>query len=273
MSASESASHSPSPALLSPAELWQAMREDAANLSAGEPVLASFYHANILNHADLPSALAFHLAGKLGDDSVPVLSIRDVFFAAFNDQPDIVDAIAADISAHYERDPACSNHAMPFLYFKGLHSLASQRVANWLWQRDRKGLARFLQNRVASCFDVDIHPAATIGAGIMLDHATGIVIGETAVIGDNVSMLHSVTLGGCGITHGDRHPKVGNGVLIAAGAKVLGNIRIGDNAKIAAGSLVLEDVPACATVAGVPAKIVNRRTEDCPASEMDQGLG
>ena len=252
--------------------IWQAIRKDAQRLATTEPVLASFYHANILNHADFPAAVAFYLASKLGDDSVPTLSIRDVCYAAFIDKPEIIIAIAEDIRAHYERDPACDNWAMPFLYFKGFHALASQRVSHWLWHNERYGLALFLQNRVASCFDVDIHPAATFGMGIMLDHATAIVIGETAVVGNNVSMLHSVTLGGCGAEGGDRHPKIGDGVLLAAGAKVLGNVRVGESAKVAAGSLVLEDVAAFSTAAGVPAKQVGALATENPSLSMNQNI-
>lgn len=233
-------------------------------------MLASFYHANILNHDNFAAALSFHIAAKLGCDSVPAMLIRDVFHQAFERDPDIVKAAVADICAHYDRDPACDHYGMPFLYFKGFQAIQAYRIAHWLWGQGRQAMALFLQNRIATVFDVDIHPAAKIGSGVMVDHATGLVIGETAVVGNNVSMLHSVTLGGCGSGSGPRHPIIADGVLIATGAKILGNITVGEGAKIAAGSVVLESVPPHSTVAGVPAKVVGRPSEAVPALDMDQ---
>lgn len=253
-------------------QLWAEMTDEAQSSQQDEPALASFYHAHILNHASFADALSFHMAAKLGCDSVPVMLIRDVFLQAFAADSGIVAAAAADITAHYERDPACDHYSMPFLYFKGFQALQAYRISHWLWQQNRRSLALFLQNRIASIFDVDIHPGAKIGCGVMLDHATGVVIGETAVIGNNVSLLHSVTLGGCGKRTGSRHPQVGEGVLISAGAKLLGAIVVGDGAKIAAGSVVLNDVAAHSTVAGVPAKVVGRPAEEMPALNMDQHL-
>ncbi len=253
-------------------ELWQTIREEAGQAGAGEPVLASYYHAVILNHHSLAAALSYHISAKLDSNTVPAMLVREVFDEAYAADPGIVAAAAADICAHYDRDPACDQYAMPFLYFKGFQAVQAYRVAHWLWQRGRHAMALYLQNAISTTFDVDIHPAATLGSGIMVDHATGLVIGETAVVGNNVSMLHSVTLGGCGTTSGDRHPKIADGVLISTGAKVLGNIQIGEGAKIAAGSLVLEAVPPHATVAGVPARIVGRGAKSQPALDMDQKL-
>ena len=171
-----------------------------------------------------------------------------------------------------ERDSACHEIYIPFLYFKGFHALETQRVAHWLWHQGRESLALFFQNRMSVVYGVDIHPAAKLGRGIMLDHATGLVIGQTAVVGDNVSILQSVTLGGTGKDEGDRHPKIGNGVLISAGAKILGNIRVGEGAKVGAGSVVLDEVPPHTTVAGVPAKVVGKPTTQQPALEMDHAF-
>lgn len=182
-------------------------------------------------------------------------------------------AARADIVAVYDRDPACDRFILPMLYFKGFRAIRAYRVANWLWRTDRRDMARFFQMRCSEVFGVDIHPAARIGKGIMIDHAHSIVIGETAVVGDNVSMLHSVTLGGTGKEEEDRHPKIGDGVLIGAGAKVLGNIKVGHCSRIAAGSVVLQEVPPCKTVAGVPAKIVGEAGCDQPSVAMDQLLG
>ena len=181
----------------------------------------------------------------------------------------IGEATRADLQAVRDRDCACCGYATPFLYYKGFHALQAHRVAHWLWQQGRKPLALFFQNRISVEFGVDIHPAARIGRGIMLDHATGVVIGETATVGDDVSIMQGVTLGGTGKESGDRHPKVGSGVLISAGATILGNIHIGDGAMIAAGSVVLHEVPPHTAVAGVPAKVVGPPHEERPALGMD----
>ncbi len=260
--------------------LWQRISAEGAELSRAEPMLASFFHASLLEHTSLASALAFLLAHKLGDRDMPSMSIRQVCADIYRDNPDVVAAAAADICAHFDRDPACVDYATPLLHYKGFHALQAYRVAHALWVSERRSLALFLQYRIATVFDVDIHPAAAIGSGIMIDHATGVVIGETASIADNVSMLHSVSLGGSGCGPGRRHPAVEEGVLIAAGAKLLGPIRIGIGAKIAAGSVVLTDVPAHGTVAGVPARLVggpihagtDTTPEAQPALSMDQGL-
>ncbi|MGK0499597.1 MAG: serine O-acetyltransferase [Oceanicoccus sp.] len=252
--------------------IWQCIRKETELAIQKEPVLASFLHSTILNHQSLECALSFHLAYKLDSATVSALLVREVIQEALKADPNISQAMRCDLSAVIERDSACNNYSEPFLYFKGYHALQAHRVSHWLWQQGRHALALFLQNCVSTEFAVDIHPAAKIGHGILMDHATGVVIGATAVIGNNVSIMQSVTLGGTGKEEGDRHPKVGNGVLISAGAKILGNINIGDGAKIGAGSVVLQDVPAHTTVAGVPAKVVGRPGSDQPALDMNHGL-
>ena len=247
------------------------MRAEASAAAAKEPSLASFLHANILNHQTFEDALSYRLAHKVADADMNAMLWREIFLDAYRDEPRIVEAGLADILAVYERDPACFEYAQPFLYFKGYLALQAQRVANWLWRHERRPLALYLQSRMSELFQVDIHPATQIGKGVFIDHATGVVIGETAVIEDDVSILQNVTLGGTGKEIGDRHPKIRRGALISVGAKVLGNIEIGENAKVAAGSVVLQPVKPGCTVAGVPAKPVG----DCaksPAKSMDQGF-
>lgn len=253
-------------------DIWQLIRNEAAEASAREPVLASFYHATILNHPSFAAAISYHLANKLDSQAMPAMMIREVFETALASDPDIEQAMLADICAHRQRDPACDQFSMPFLFFKGYHALQSYRIGHWLWRRERQCLALYLQNQISQVFDVDIHPAAVIGRGVMIDHATGVVMGETVVVEDNVSLLHGVTLGGSGCTSGDRHPKVRRGVLIGVGAKILGNIEIGEGAKIGAGSVVLEPVMPHTTVAGVPAQVVGRPKVKEPALDMDHHL-
>jgi serine O-acetyltransferase len=249
--------------------LWQTIREETAREASQEPILASFLHATILNHDTLEAALSFHLANKLDSPTASALLLREVIEEALRGDADIGKAIRLDIRAVRERDSACNGCSVPFLYFKGFHALQAWRVSHWLWQQGRQSLALFFQNRISGEFGVDIHPAARIGHGVMLDHATGVVIGETAVVGNNVSIMQSVTLGGTGKESGDRHPKVADGVLLSAGAKVLGNIHIGECSMVAAGSVVLKDVPPRTVVAGVPAKVVGKTTCDQPALTMD----
>lgn len=250
-------------------KVWQFIREETAKELQKEPVLASFLHATILNHDSLESALSFHLAHRLGSAEASSLLVREVIEQAFASDNEIGKAIRADICAVLERDSACHQLSIPFLYFKGFHALQSYRVAHWLWQQGRHSLALFFQNRISCEFSVDIHPAAKIGRGIMMDHATGIVIGETAVIGNNVSLMQSVTLGGTGKEEGDRHPKIADGVLISAGAKILGNIHIGEGSHVAAGSVVLQAVPPHSLVAGVPAKVIGKPDSEAPALSMN----
>ena len=252
--------------------IWETIVEETVKLAASEPMLASFLHSTILNHARLEDALSFHLSRKLGGTTLVDMSVREVMAAAMASDPGIGEAVRADLRAVRERDPACQESSTPLLYFKGFHALQSYRIAHWLWQEGRRALALHFQSLIAEIFSVDIHPAARIGRGILIDHADGLVIGETAVVGNNVSLLHEVTLGGTGKECGDRHPKIRDGVLIGAGAKVLGNVVVGEGAKVAACSVVLEDVAPHSTVAGIPAKAVGRPLADQPALEMNHGL-
>lgn len=249
--------------------VWDRIRSETEKHAQEEPVLASFLHSTILNHDSLECALSFHLASQLDSPTVTSLLLREVMLQAMRTDASISDAVRADLLAVVDRDSACHELYIPFLYFKGFHALQSHRIGHWLWQNNRQSMGLFFQNRVSVKFGVDIHPAAQMGRGIMLDHATGLVIGETAVVGNNVSILQSVTLGGTGKEDGDRHPKIGDGVLISAGAKILGNIKVGEGAKVGAGSVVLEDVPPHTTVAGVPAKVVGRPATEAPALDMN----
>lgn len=249
--------------------IWERIRAEATQHAGGEPILASFLHATILNHRVLERALSFHLASQLDSPTASSLLLREVMREALESDASIRAAVRADLQAVEDRDSACNELYVPFLYFKGFHALQTHRVAHWLWTHGRESLALFFQSRISTKFGVDIHPAAKMGHGILLDHATGLVIGETAVVGNNVSILQSVTLGGTGKDEGDRHPKIGDGVLISAGAKILGNIRVGEGAKVGAGSVVLDDVPPHTTVAGVPAKIVGKPASQQPALDMD----
>ena len=253
-------------------KLWKTIRDEAVEMAREEPFLASFFHSTILNHYTFASALSFHLSNKLDSPTVPAIVVREIIEEALKVDPGIIAALRCDIRAVVERDPACSAFSTPFLYFKGFHALQCYRIAHWLWQEDRHSLALFFQNRISEVFAVDIHPAAKIGKGIMIDHATGIVIGETAVVEDNVSLMQSVTLGGTGKETGDRHPKIRAGVLVAAGTKILGNVEIGEGVKVGAGSVVLHDVPPHVTVAGVPAKIVGKPGTNQPALAMCQDI-
>jgi serine O-acetyltransferase len=245
---------------------------EAERAAKAEPALASLLNAVILSHEDLGDALSYQLARKLGDQELRAMSLRELADAAYRSDPRLVGVAEADLKAVFERDPACKGYVQPFLFFKGFQALQTQRVAHWLWHQGRETIALYLQSRMSEVFQVDIHPATRIGSGVFIDHGTGIVIGETAVIGDDVSMLQDVTLGGTGAERGDRHPKIGKGVLLGAGAKVLGNIVIGDYAKIASGSVVLKPVPAHCTAAGVPARLVNCPTCEEPARSMDHTL-
>src|SRR6476469_1316283 len=242
--------------------VWSRIREAAQQAAAAEPVLAGTLHATILSQPRFESALSYHLARLVCTTEVPAALIRQTFDEALNDDPAIGYAARADIVAVADRDPACTSHLDPLLWFKGYHALQTYRCAHWLWMRGRRSLAHYLQSRASAVF----------GKGIFIDHVTGVVIGETAVVGDSVSMLHGVTLGGTGKERGDRHPKVRRGVLLGAGATVLGNIEIGACAKIAAGSVVLEAVPAGCTAAGVPARIIGCVDVPEPALEMDQRI-
>jgi serine O-acetyltransferase len=255
-----------------PPPVWASLRNEAAHLAGEEPSLASLLNAVVIRHANLASALSYQLARKLGDQELRAMSLRELAEEAYAGDPSIIERAESDLRAVFERDPACKGYVQPFLYFKGFQALQTYRVAHWLWRSGREAIALYLQSRMSELFQVDIHPAALIGRGAFFDHGTGIVIGETAVVGDDVSMLQGVTLGGTGAERGDRHPKIGKGVLLGAGAKVLGNIIVGDFAKIASGSVVLKHVPAHCTAAGVPARLVNCPTCPEPARSMDHTL-
>ena len=255
-----------------PQELWQQLKSEAEQVILQEPLLASYVSACVLNHNSLQSALSFILANKLSDDVMPAATVRGLFDKAFSESPKIIEDALCDIKAVFERDAAVSTHLAVIIYMKGFQSIQTHRLAHFLWLNNRKELALFMQSQNSEVFGVDIHPACKIGRGVMLDHATGIVIGETTVIEDNVSILQQVTLGGTGNEKGDRHPKIRSGVLIAAGATVLGNIEIGIGAKIGAGSVVLTDVEPHTTVVGIPAKVVGKPCTEMPSETMNQSF-
>ena len=252
------------------ADIWPTLREEAQRDAEQEPCLAGFLYESVLRHPTLIDALGGLLSHKLASETMSSMTLLALAQEAFCREPQIEGAVIADLQAIIHRDPATRGYSQPLLYAKGFHAVQAYRIAHHFWITERHALALFLQSRISEVFAVDIHPGARIGRGVMFDHATSVVIGETAVVEDDFSMLHEVTLGGTGKVGGDRHPKVKRGVMIGAGAKVLGNITVGEGAKIGAGSVVLEDVPAHATVAGVPAKLVSFPAESFPALEMDQ---
>ncbi len=251
---------------------WDRIVDEAKSSLIKEPLLSSLVHSSILHHRNLEQALSYRVAYKLSTAELPEQMLREISDEAMRGDGEISSCARADLVAVTERDPACNSFIQPLLFFKGFQAIQAYRVGHWLWKAGRKDMAYYFQSRISEVFNLDIHPAAVIGHGIMIDHAHSIVIGETAVVGNNVSMLHSVTLGGTGKQDDDRHPKIGDGVLIGAGAKVLGNIKVGHSSRIAAGSVVLHDVPPCKTVAGVPAKIVGSAGCDQPSVSMDQLL-
>jgi serine O-acetyltransferase len=253
--------------------IWQRIRDEAEDLVKEEAALGGLVHAAVLHHDRLQDALSYRIAGKLSTPEVPQQALRKICDRVYEAAPNLVQAARADIAAVYDRDPSCHRFIQPLLYFKGFQAVQAQRIGHHLWENGQSDMAYFLQMRVSEMYGVDIHPGAKIGRGIMIDHAHSIVIGETAVVGDNVSMLHSVTLGGTGKEEGDRHPKIEDGVLIGAGAKVLGNIRVGRCSRIAAGSVVLKDVPEKTTMAGVPAKVVGEAGCSTPSVTMDHLIG
>jgi serine O-acetyltransferase len=249
--------------------LWSQIQAEARRVAELEPLLARFLFAAVLRHTTLEDGLSVILANKLQTAELSAIMLRDLIGEVLAADASILASIRTDLLAARTRDPAARGYAQPFLYFKGFHALQSYRIAHTLWMQERNALAAHLQNRISEVFGVDVHPAARIGSGVIIDHGTSVVIGETAVVEDNVSLLHEVTLGGTGKERGDRHPKVRRGVLIGAGAKILGNIEVGIGAKVAAGSVVLRDVPPHTTVAGIPARVVGRCTVAEPALEMD----
>ncbi len=252
--------------------VWKRVRTEAFAMVDAEPLLGGLVHSSLLHHPSLERALAYRFSLKLASGEMSEQILREIADEAYSSDPSLGQAARADVTAVFDRDPACLRFIQPILFFKGYQAIQAYRIGHWLWQNGRKDMAYFVQMRVSETFGVDIHPAARVGRGIMIDHAHSIVIGETAVVGDNVSMLHSVTLGGTGKEDGDRHPKIGDGVLIGAGAKVLGNITVGHCSRIAAGSVVLTDVPHNTTVAGVPARVVGEAGCSQPSITMDQLL-
>jgi serine O-acetyltransferase len=253
-------------------QLWPELKRLAEAEAELEPLLASFLHDSVLRYREYNGALAYCIVSALANRLMNDILMGELVHDELARQPDILSASLTDLAAFASRDPACENALMPFLYYKGFKALQAHRIAHALWSAGRRGIARFIQSRVADVFAIDIHPAARIGKGVFIDHGTAIVIGETSVVEDNVSILQQVTLGGTGKEVGDRHPKIREGVLISVGAKVLGNIEVGRGSKIAAGSVVLHPVPPHATVAGVPAKLVGTPRTESPALDMEQDI-
>ncbi len=252
--------------------VWRQLRQEAEAMVVAEPALSSFVYETVLNHETLEEAVVHRLGDRLGRDVVSASLIRQTYHEALSAEPVLAEIFRVDMVAVFDRDPACSRLLEPVLYFKGFHALQTHRLAHWLWRNGRHDFALYLQSRSSEVFQIDIHPAVPVGRGIFIDHGTGLVVGSTATIGDDVSILQGVTLGGTGKESGDRHPKIQNGVLIGAGAKILGNLEIGRCSRIAAGSVVLSAVPPNTTVAGVPAKIVGKAGCSEPARSMNQLL-
>jgi serine O-acetyltransferase len=252
--------------------IWTRVRAEAEDIVRREPELASFIYSTVLHHERLEQSVVHRIAERLDHSALSGDLIRQAFDEALRDEPDIGNAFRADLVAVFDRDPATSRFIDPLLYFKGYHAIQAHRLAHWLMKKGRKDFAYYLQSRSSAVFQTDINPSAKIGRGIFLDHATGLVVGETAVIEDDVSILHGVTLGGTGKENEDRHPKVRHGVMIGAGAKILGNIEVGHCARIAAGSVVVKPVPNNVTVAGVPAKVVGTAGCSEPSRTMNQML-
>jgi serine O-acetyltransferase len=252
--------------------LWARLRREAEEALERTPMLASLFLDSTLNQHSFEAAVIHRVASRLRNDVVTLPLIVQAFNRALEADPEIASALRTDIIAVYEFDPACERFIEPFLYFKGFHAIQAHRLTHWLWLNGERDFCEYLQSRSSEIFQTDIHPAARFGRGIFLDHATGLVVGETAVVGDDVTIQQDVTLGGTGIQAAERHPKIGSGVIVGAGAKILGNIGIGDNARVAAGSVVLRPVPARATVAGVPARVVRIDAADGVARPMDQIL-
>lgn len=250
--------------------IWEKVRQESFLIKEKEPLLAELYSSFILDHKTFSRCLSFILSNKIESSFLSQKDLNLLFKNAYQKEPRLVDDALRDLDAVINRDPAIKEYVNVLLHLKGYHALQAYRLTHWLWKSERTSIALLIQNIISVQLQVDIHPAAKIGSGVMFDHATGIVIGETSIVSDNVSILQNVTLGGTGKESGDRHPKIGEGVMIGAGSKVLGNISIGKGAKIAAGSVVLENVPGQTTVAGVPAKIIGRPSEKMPAQEMDQ---
>lgn len=260
------------PALEAVDPIWATLKSEAEEAVRREPALAGFLYGSLLNHERLEDAVASRVADRLDHAALPGNVIERAFAEMYADEPDLSVTLRADLSAVYDRDPACTRYIEPVLYFKGFHAIQTQRLGHWLYRQGRLDFGLYLQSRASEVFQVDVHPAVPMGKGIFIDHATGVVIGSTAVIEDDVSILQNVTLGGTGKERGDRHPKIRRGVLIGAGAKILGNIEIGHCSRVAAGSVVLQAVPPNTTVAGVPARVVGRAGCSQPSRTMDHTL-
>lgn len=254
------------------ASVWAALRAEGRRVVAEEPTLEPLVDDVILSRDSLAAALGARLGRRLARADMPRQSMEPMFTGVFEREALLVRSAVRDLLAMYERDPACFSPLEPLLFYKGFLALCTYRVSHQLWRDGRRWLALYLQSLASEAFAVDIHPAARIGCGILLDHATSFVVGETAIIEDDVSILHEVTLGGTGKATGLRHPIVRSGVLLGAGAKILGRVEIGTGAKVGAGSVVLSDVPPHTTVAGVPAIVVGEVSEENPAIEMNQQL-
>ncbi|SIQ00660.1 serine O-acetyltransferase [Rhizobium sp. RU20A] len=252
--------------------IWDSMRDEACAAADHDPLLSAFLYSTVINQRSLEESVIHRICERLDHRDLDASLLRQAFVEMLDDWPEWSTILRVDIQAFYDRDPACTRFIEPVLYFKGFHAIQTHRLAHWLLGKGRRDFALYLQSRASSVFQTDINPAARIGRGIFLDHATGLVVGETAAIGDNVSILHGVTLGGTGKEGADRHPKIDNGVLIGAGAKILGNIHIGHCSRIAAGSVVLKPVPPKTTVAGVPARVVGEAGCSEPSRSMDQIL-
>ena len=263
----------PADALREVDPIWLEIRREAEAIVKADPAVASFVYTTVLNHSRLEDSVFHRIAERLANPVVSAEVISCAFREALADNPDLPEIIRCDIAAVYDRDPATERRIEPLLYFKGFHAIQTHRLAHALWEKGRRDFALYLQSRSSEVFQTDIHPAVPMGRSIFLDHATGLVVGGTAVIEDDVSILQDVTLGGTGKQGGNRHPKIRHGVLIGAGAKILGNIEIGENSKVAAGSVVLRSVPPRSTVAGVPARLIGRVGAAEPARDMDQTIG
>ena len=253
--------------------IWETLRSEALKVAEKERILAKILNEFVLERENLEDALSWRLSSRLAKGSVPENDLRDLFRKTLSDSSESMNSIESDLIAVRERDPACNNHLSPFLYFKGFQALCAYRIGHALWIQGREEIALYLQSLVSVVYSVDIHPAAKFGHGILLDHATSFVAGETTVVDNDVSILHEVTTGGTGKDRGDRHPKVRSGVLIGAGAKILGNVEIGEGARVGASSVVLSDVPPRVSVAGVPSRIVGEyATESLPSHKMDHSM-
>ena len=263
---------SPAASLKAVDPVWAQLRSEAEHVVQREPALAGFVYTYVLNHEQLERAVAHRIADRLDSQSLDAAAIGNAFADMYAAERDAAVALRADLVAVYDRDPACTRFLEPVLYFKGFHAVQTHRLAHWLWDSGHKDLGLYLQSRASEIFQVDINPAVPMGKGIFIDHGTGVVIGQTSVVEDDVSILQNVTLGGTGKERGDRHPKVRRGVLIGAGAKILGNIEVGHCSRVAAGSVVLAAVPPNATVAGVPARVVGTAPCAEPSRTMDHLL-